>query len=122
MLREQNLVKVLVKQNNKAQALVEFVILLPIFLMILFIIIDFANVFYNKNHLEGTLDEIVDLVENSKESQISDVIDDEKYEIRVNDNKKTIVVSKYVKLITPVADLFIKNPYTIETERTIINE
>lgn len=122
MLREQNLVKVLVKQNNKAQALVEFVILLPIFLMILFIIIDFANVFYNKNHLEGTLDEIVDLVENSKESQISDVIDDEKYEIRVNDNKKTIVVSKDVKLITPVADLFFKNPYTIETERTIINE
>lgn len=122
MLREQNLVKVLVKQNNKAQALVEFVILLPIFLMILFIIIDFANVFYNKNHLEGTLDEIVDLVENSNESQISDVIDDEKYEIRVNDNKKTIVVSKDVKLITPVADLFFKNPYTIETERTIINE
>ena len=122
MLREQNLVKVLVKQNNKAQALVEFFILLPIFLMILFIIIDFANVFYNKNHLEGTLDEIVDLVENSKESQISDVIDDEKYEIRVNDNKKTIVVSKDVKLITPVADLFFKNPYTIETERTIINE
>ena len=122
MLREQNLVKVLVKQNNKAQALVEFVILLPIFLMILFIIIDFANVFYNKNHLEGTLDEIVDLVENSKESQISDVIDDEKYEIRVKDNKKTIVVSKDVKLITPVADLFFKNPYTIETERTIINE
>ena len=122
MLREQKLVKVLVKQNNKAQALVEFVILLPIFLMILFIIIDFANVFYNKNHLEGTLDEIVDLVENSKESQISDVIDDEKYEIRVNDNKKTIVVSKDVKLITPVADLFFKNPYTIKTERTIINE
>lgn len=114
--------KELVNQNNKAQALVEFVILLPIFLMILFIIIDFANIFYNKNHLEGTLDEVVNLVENNKESEIKNILDNEKYEITINDNKKNIIVSKDVKLITPVANLFFKNPYTIKTERTIINE
>ena len=33
------------RKNNKGQALVEFVIILPIIIMILFIVIDFAFVF-----------------------------------------------------------------------------
>ena len=36
--------------NNKGQALIEFVLILPIFLMILFVIIDFGMIFNAKSN------------------------------------------------------------------------
>lgn len=39
--------------NKKGQALIEFVLILPIFLMILFVIVDFGNLLYSKNKLQN---------------------------------------------------------------------
>ena len=39
--------------NRKGQALVEFVLILPIFIMILFSIVDFGMIFNKKNELEN---------------------------------------------------------------------
>ena len=44
----------------------EFVILLPIIIMILFIVIDFAFIFYNKNSLEGVMEEVSLYQQNGK--------------------------------------------------------
>ena len=51
--------------NKSGQALVEFVIILPIIMMIIFVIIDFSNVFYQKNHLESITNDIVTFKENN---------------------------------------------------------
>ena len=56
----------MLKRNNKGQALVEFVIILPIIIMILFVVIDFAFVFYNKNSLEGVMDNVSIYQQNGK--------------------------------------------------------
>ena len=47
------------KIKNKGQALVEFVIILPIIMIIIFVIIDFSNVFYQKNNLESIMNSVV---------------------------------------------------------------
>ena len=39
-------------KQNKGQALVEFILVLPLIMMIIFVVIDFSNVFYQKNKLE----------------------------------------------------------------------
>ena len=55
--------------NKKGQALIEFVIILPVVLMILFVIIDFSNIFYQKNHLENVVSDVASLKENGKSNK-----------------------------------------------------
>ena len=46
-------------KNNKGQALVEFVIILPVMLLLIFSIIDFGIVIYEKNNLENVISDAV---------------------------------------------------------------
>ena len=97
------------KTNNKGQALVEFVIILPIIMMVLFIVIDFSNIFYQKNHLEGTINEVVELKENRKsDKEIKNIVSDKDTEIHYekNGDKLKIKINKKVNLITPFSNLF----------------
>ena len=48
--------------NRKGQALVEFVLILPIFILMLFIIFDFGNIFYSKYDLQNQSSDIVRLI------------------------------------------------------------
>lgn len=109
--------------NNKGQALVEFVIIFPIIMMILFVIIDFANVFYQKSRLEGTINDIASYKKNGKTNEdIKKSFDD----VTITYNQKgdilSIEASYDVKLITPFSSMFFENPFTISTERSIIYE
>ena len=48
--------------NRKGQALVEFVLILPIFIMILFSIVDFGMIFNKKNELENISVDVVNML------------------------------------------------------------
>lgn len=120
-----DIVLIQMKRNSKGQALVEFVIILPIILMILFIIIDFSNIFYQKNHLESTLNDVVEYKENGKSnSYIKDKINDSSISISYKkiDDSLDIKITKKVNLITPFSSLFFDNPFVIKTERMILYE
>ena len=110
--------------TNKGQALVEFVIILPVILMILFVIIDFSNIFYQKNHLENIVSDVANLKENGKSNKYIEksISDNVKITYKQKDNTLLINVSKDIKLITPFSSIFFENPYEIKTERTIIYE
>lgn len=109
--------------NKSGQALVEFILILPLVLMIIFVVIDFSNVFYQKNRLENTVNEIVSLKENRiSDSTIKNKYKDEIISYKNFGNNLTIKVSKEVKLVTPLSSFFFDNPYKISTERTIIYE
>ena len=126
MFQEKKVDKVIVlpTKNNKGQALVEFVLILPILLLFLFVIIDFANIYYNKNHLEGVVSDIVAFVENGKTTdEIYNSLDDEYFlDIKTSDGYATVKLSKEVDLITPMASFIFGEPYKIDTQRTIIYE
>ncbi len=111
--------------NKKGQALVEFVILLPIIFLIIFAIIDVSLVFYNKNHLEGVLDDVVTMASNGKtEEEIKKTIDnkDITYNIIVDGSYATINLKQKIYFTTPISYSFFKDGLEIETKRVILYE
>ena len=109
--------------KNKGQALVEFVLILPILLMILLSIIDFGNIFHNKYKLQNDLDLITSLY---KESRIEDCTNyalnnQIKLDIKKENNLTTLSVTKNIKINTPLLNKILKNPYEIK-ESIVIYE
>lgn len=106
--------------NNKGQALVEFILILPAFIMILFIIIDFAMIFNKKSNLESiSNDAILIYKENESLVEIQNLYKDIQIElINVNDYTKLVFKDK-VNIVTPGMNMAFGNPYVITVERVI---
>lgn len=108
--------------NRKGQALVEFVLILPIFIMILFSIVDFGMIFNKKNELENISIDIINLLNNNNKIE---KIQKEypKVDIKLtNKEKYTIVeISTKVNIITPGLNRALGNPYIVKVERKIPN-
>ncbi len=113
----------MIEVNRKGQALVEFVLILPVFLMILFAIVDFGNILSSKNKLESTSTDIVRLILNGNEvNQVKEEYSD--IEVKVNnykDDYRKITIIQDVKIITPFLDRILGNPCQIKVERVIPN-
>ena len=126
MSKVKNQEKVIVQnlEKNKGQALVEFVIIVPIIIMFIFIIIDFSNIFYQKNHLESIVNDIANYKENGRSNSYiaKKVAEDINITYQENGSDLTIKVNKNINLITPFSGLFFQDPFPISTERTIIYE
>ena len=108
--------------NRKGQALVEFVLILPIFIMILFSIVDFGMIFNKKNELENISIDIMNLLNNN--NKIEEIQKEyPKEDIKLtNEEKYTIVeISTKVNIITPGLNRVLGNPYIVKVERKIPN-
>ena len=106
--------------NRRGQALVEFILILPIFIMLMFVIIDFGMVFNEKNKLENKSMEIIEFINQRKEiDEIKTMYPD--YDISVNnkDDYMTITISYKVNLITPGSNIILDNPFQIKVVRYI---
>jgi len=109
--------------NRKGQALIEFVLILPVFLLILFTIVDFGMLIHTKNQLENSSSDIIRLVENG--GSIEDVrkiykdidVKIEEYEV---DYKKIIILDS-VSFINPIIIRILGDPYQVVVERVIPN-
>ena len=111
--------------NKKGQALVEFVIVLPILIMILFATIDFGLIIYNKNKLESKLNDVVNMVKNNEsEKSIEKFINKDAsrkttYKILKDEDYITIKLFTSVEIITPGLNLILDNPYKVSVSRVI---
>ena len=110
--------------NKRGQALVEFVIILPILILIVFAFIDFGRILLCKTHLENTMDSVTKLVYENKD--INNYLKEDSdykisYEIKEDEYKKIILKTK-LELVTPGLKNILHNPYTVTVERSIINE
>ena len=68
-------------KSSKGQALVEFIVSLPILLLILLSMIDFGNIIYKRYNLESSLDTIVDLYKTNRGLELERYLLDEKIDI-----------------------------------------
>lgn len=113
--------------KNKGQALVEFIIVLPILIIIMLGIMDFCMIFSKKNNLENILDEVV-LVwkdDESKESvleYLNNVDDDLQFEYVKTDNTTKLILKGDYEMLTPGLNKVLKNPYEIKVSRVIYSE
>ena len=107
--------------NKKGQALIEFVIILPIFLILVMGVMDFGNILYQKYKLENSIDYISDLYENQKNDDITAYLDNNDIDMytRLGDDYATIELSKTVDVITPGLNLIIGDSYNIKTSKVI---
>lgn len=106
--------------NNKGQALVEFILILPVFIMILFVIIDFGMIFNKKSNLESISNDAISIYkENESLVEIQNLYKDIQIElVNVNDYTKLIFKDK-VNIVTPGMNKVFGNPYVITVERVI---
>lgn len=111
-------------KNNKGQALVEFILIIPIFMFILLAIIDIGNIIISKYKLENSLSTIVELYQNNQNAELQNYV--LQNNLVVNYNKKdkytTIVLNDDVLVRTPGLNNILGKKMKIETSRTIYNE
>lgn len=113
--------------NKKGQALVEFVIILPILLCILFAMIDFGMIIYNKNRLENKINDVVNMVKNDESlEEIEKFVKEDTnrsttYEI-THDKNITVKLSSSIDIITPGLNIILDNPYEVSASRVIYEE
>ena len=107
--------------KNRGQALIEFIIILPILIMILMCIIDFGNIIYKKYNLENHLDYVVRLYQDDKKHLIDSYADKNNFIVTQEDNNDTttITIKEKIKINTPVLSNILKSPYTISISRDI---
>lgn len=113
--------------NKRGQALIEFVLILPVFIMLIFGVVDFGRIIVTKNNMINITSTAVDLYKSNKTNdEILKVLKEEdkisKLEIYEEDSLIHIELTKEVNLITPGVNLILKNPYKITTTRVIPNE
>lgn len=94
------------KLNNKGQSLVMFIVIIPIFLLIVTLVYDVGTAFYEKNRLANTnymvIDYALDNIKNVSEAELVDLIqrnvDNLNYvSIFIQDNEIEIILSKDIR-------------------------
>ena len=108
--------------NKRGQALVEFVIILPILLLLIFAFIDLGRIIVCKNHLEGVMSEVA----NIPDEEITEYLKKDSdykisYDVKI-DKYKNITLTTKLDLITPGLKKILKNPYVVKVERSILYE
>ena len=110
--------------NRKGQALIEFVLVLPVLILILFVIVDFGNIFHTKLELQNQSADIIRLIQNNNdEENIKNTYSKLKLDIKPYQEKfKKITITKEVPLMSPVLDRVLGSKYKIVVERILPNE
>ena len=106
--------------NKKGQALVEFVLILPVFIFLLFAIYDFGMIFTTKNKVENATSDIISFyMEGKTETEINLLYPDLVISFTDDEDYTKIMVKDNVKLVTPGFNRIFGNPYQVMVERYI---
>lgn len=108
--------------NKKGQALVEFIIILPIFLVLVLGVIDLGNILYQKTMLEGKMNDVISMYESGNSSlEILEDMDLKNTTLDITEDDRTIRIhlKKEIDLITPGLNLVLDNPYQLDVSRSI---
>lgn len=117
--------------NKRAQALIEFVLILPVLIMLIFAFLDIGRIYVTKSELETITTSVASYIKDNNNSSINDIksyigkltdkdINVEKLE--KDDKYTTIKLTNRVVLITPGINLILGNDYKASVERVITNE
>ena len=111
-------------KNKKGQALVEFVLVLPVLIIILLCMVDFGNIISKKYSLENDLDTVVDLYNNQQSDQINDFVSTQNdvVEYSEDNNYIEIKLKKNVKVNAPVLNKIMGHNYNVAASRKILKE
>lgn len=114
------------KLNRKGQALVEFVLILPILVMLGLAAIDIGKIMLVKNHLENKTNDVITMLnENKSYQEIEAILEQDKgYDIELStsfdsNNYVKIKLANKIKLMTPGLSLILGDSYIVSAERVL---
>lgn len=110
-------------KNNKGQALVEFIIIIPVLIFILFALIDFGNIILQKYKLEDSIDVISELYLSNDTNSINSYLTDTGITLSYEKQDKytTIKLEKEVTINTIILNNILGNKYKISTDKIVFN-
>ena len=110
-----------VMKNDKGQALVEFIIILPIFLLLIISVFDFGNIISKKYTLENDIDVVADMYIEEDYNGINNFVNNKNIKISYSEesNLFTINLSKNVKISSPFLNVVLGKDYEIKTSKSI---
>ena len=110
--------------NKKGQALVEFILVLPILLWIIISMIDIGNIFLKKFDLNNDLETVATLYENGDMTNLNNYLEEENINLSENskDDMITLTLSQNVSISTPVIQQVLGSDYEIKTSKTIFKQ
>lgn len=108
-------------KNNRGQALVEFVIILPVFLLLVISVIDFGNIVSKKYSLENDIDVVTDMYKSEKYEEINTYTKNKDIKVSYSEDDELFIInlSKDVNIISPMLNLIFGKTYDIEVEKSI---
>ena len=114
-------------KNKKGQALVEFIIIVPVLIMLVFCMVDFGKIFSTKSDLENYMSKVIGMKE--EDESIDDIqlyLDktDCDCSLKVNNNKNDLSfeLGKKIDIFTPGLNLILGDPYLVTVKRVLPNE
>ena len=111
-------------KNGKGQALIEFILILPILLILTIGIFDLFNMQNQKYELSNDLDYVSELYINGKQNEINEYLNNKNIVMdqKIDGTFIEIRLTKKVKLITPLLNKILSNPYEISVRRSVYYE
>lgn len=108
--------------NRKGQALVEFVLILPVFLLILFAVVDFGMILSTKNELENISVDVVSMIKNNDNIiDINNHYPDTTIEVKEEGEYIRVIIYEEIDVMTPGLNRVLGDPHKIKVERVIPN-
>ena len=110
-----------IMKNNKGQALVEFIIVLPILLLLIMCIIDLGNIFVKKYSIENDMDVIYDMYRANNNTEINNYVKEKELEINYEKDGEFVIINLSIttKINTPILNNILGHDYKIEVSKTI---
>ena len=97
--------------NKKGQALIEFIIILPIFIMIMLAVFDYVRIYSEKSNLESVMEDVV----------LTNELEDDNITLlkELDDEKTKYTLNKSIDIYSPVISVIIGDKYVVSVSRTI---
>lgn len=112
-------------KDEKGQALVEFIIILPVTLILMFCVIDFARVISLRSNLETITQDATILYQSGKtlENIKNEIdLDGADLSITINGEYVNVTTAKTIKPITPGFSYVLSDVFSVEVSRVVRNE
>lgn len=114
-------------KNKKGQALIEFVIILPVLLFVIFLSLDFGTITFDKNRMNDIMNDVIKMYNDNKstneiESFVKNNIKDSNITIKLDGEYIKVNINKRHNFYTPGLSKIMGENYNIEVERMVYNE
>ena len=107
--------------NNRGQALVEFILILPVILIALVVLVELGNIFVQKINLNNSMTTVTRLYQNEQKEELENFISKENIEFSAKevDDMVELTLKKKIKVSVPILNRILGSNYVAEAKQTI---